>query len=124
MLAQVQKEAVRIAISLNPTTVYVKRKEYVPDGGGRKLVESEPGEHVILLYTRFAGQTELAETAGRRDKVAWVALADDEADLKWGANVTDEFEVEGVGKFRIVEGQPVQAEGGIAGYHLILEKVS
>lgn len=123
MLAVVQKEAVRIAISLNPTTVYVKRKEYVPDGGGRKLVESEPGEHVILLYTRFAGQTELAETAGRRDEVAWVALADDEADLKWGANVTDEFEVEGVGKFRIVDGQPIQAEGQLAGWQLVLEKV-
>ena len=122
MLAQVQKEAVRIAISLNPTTVYVKRKEYVPDGGGRKLVESEPGEHVILLFSRL-NVAEVAETGGKADKVTWMALADADANLKWGANVTDEFEVAEIGEFRIVDGQPIQAEGQLAGWQLVLEKV-
>jgi len=122
-LSVIQKEAVKTAIRLNPTTVNVRRREYVPDGGGRKVVESEPGEHTILLYSRFAGRTDVAGTAGRREKVIWLALADADADLKWGANVVDEFDVEGLGTFRIVDGQPIKAEDEIAGYYLTLELV-
>jgi len=124
MIAATQKEAVRLAIGLNPTTVYVKRKEYVPDGGGRKLIESEPGVHTILLYTKLANHIEIAATGGVRDTTKWLALADANADLKWGANVTDEFVVNGIGTFQITDGYAVQAEGQIAGYHVTLKKVN
>ena len=54
----------------------------------------------------------------------WGLLAGHEAEIKAGANVLDEFEVDGLGKFQVLAVYPQIIQGQVVGYQADLEKVS
>lgn len=119
---EIQKKAVDLAISLNPTTVTVSRVEFVEKDGGREEKKSNVGQFTICLYSRASrSKAQVNDVAGLKDQIAWTALADKDSKFSWGPNVTDKFTVEPFGTFRVVSGTPVSAEGQIAGYVLHIE---
>lgn len=123
-LAQIQAEAVKLAIATNPTTVTVSRVEYEPDGGGRKRTESTVGPFTILMagQVRRDSRSQVDE-GGEAKEADWLALADAGADFRWGPNVEDTFSVSELGTFRVKHTRPVTVEGQTAGYELRLELV-
>lgn len=122
-LAQIQAEAVKLAIATNPTTVTVSRVEYEPDGGGRKRTESTVGPFTILMAGQVRDSRSQVDEGGEAKEVDWLALADAGADFRWGPNVEDTFSVSGLGTFRVKHTRPVTVEGQTAGYELRLELV-
>ena len=122
-LAQIQAEAVKLAIATNPTTVTVSRVEYEPDGGGRKRTESTVGPFTILMAGRLRASRSQVGEGGEAKEVDWLALADAGADFRWGPNVEDTFSVPELGMFRVKHTRPVTIEGQTAGYELRLELV-
>lgn len=122
-LAQIQAEAVKLAIATNPTTVTVSRVEYEPDGGGRKRTESTVGPFTILVAGQVRDSRSQVGEVGEAKEADWLALADAGADFRWGPNVEDTFSVSGLGTFRVKHTRPVTIEGQTAGYELRLELV-
>lgn len=122
-LAQIQAEAVKLAIATNPTTVTVSRVEYEPDGGGRKRTESTVGPFTILMAGQVRDSRSQVDEGGKAKEVDWLALADAGADFRWGPNVEDTFSVSELGTFRVKHTRPVTIEGQTAGYELRLELV-
>lgn len=122
-LAQIQAEAVKLAIATNPTTVTVSRVEYVPDGGGRKRTESTVGPFTILMAGQDRDSRSQVDEGGKAKEADWLALADAGADFRWGPNVEDTFSVSELGTFRVKHTRPVTVEGQTAGYELRLELV-
>jgi hypothetical protein len=122
-LAQIQAEAVKLAIATNPTTVTVSRVEYEPDGGGRKRTESTVGPFTILMAGQARDGRSQVDEGGEAKEADWLALADVGADFRWGPNVEDTFSVSGLGTFRVKHTRPVTIEGQTAGYELRLELV-
>lgn len=121
-LAAIQREAVKKAIEMNPTTVQLKRKEWKPKGSGRELEESTVGSYTILIASSTR-RVDDVNTGGRKAVTDWVALTESNVDVKWGSNIEDWFEVIGIGKFKVAHARPVSISGQVSGYELQLELI-
>ncbi len=116
----------RAIIARNPTQIAVHRVEMPVKGGGRDRVESYPGPFTVRIYPlRPMTVQEPASLAGRQQQDRdWSLIADETADLRSGPWVTDEFDVAGLGHFRITDVHPQMVAGQVVGYAAVLEKIS
>lgn len=114
------------AIAENPTDITVRRTEKVDMGGYFDEVTSEHGPFTVRIFQQGSRiPQEISTLAGTKqvDK-GWGMLADYQADIKAGPNVVDEFDVPGLGHFRVVAVYPQVVQGQLVGYQADLEKVS
>ena len=114
------------AIQQNPTTIIINRTEKTDVGGCFEEVKSEAGPFTVRIFTQGTQvPQEVSTLAGIKqlDKT-WGMLADWKADIKAGPNVLDEFEVPGLGSFRVLAVFAQVVNDGMVGNQAILEKVS
>jgi len=114
------------AIQQNPVEITIKRTTKVDAGGYLDEVQSEHGPYVVRIFQKGSKiPQEVSTLAGiKQVEAAWGLLADYETEIKAGANVLDEFEVAGLGKFQVVAVYPQIVQGEVIGYQADLEKVS
>ena len=113
-------------IQQNPTTITISRTEKTDVGGYFDETKSKVGPLTVRIY-QYGTWTpqEISTLAGTKQvDRTWGMLADWQADIKAGANVLDEFDVFGIGGFRVMEVYPQVVNGNLVGYQLVLEKVS
>jgi len=123
MYHKVQRRAIKDSINMNPTSITIQRVKYEEHEGGRKRVETEVGPFRVLMYGRGPGSRKIEDEAGVRRETDWHMLTDHNADVRWGSNVEDTFEVPEIGKFKIIDGQEIRSQGKLAGYWIELERV-
>ena len=99
-----RKKDVAFTIAENPTEITIEREEYIPAGGGRKKVKSTVGPFRVRIFTQGGKQMTVKVVSGtagtKHDDDTWAFLADSEADIRAGANVIDEFTIDGI-RFRV-----------------------
>ena len=109
-----RKKDVAFTIAENPTEVTIEREEYIPNGGGRKKVKSTVGTYKIRIFTQGGKQMAVKVVSGtagtKNEDDTWAFLADSEADIRAGANVIDEFTVDGI-RFRVTMAIPRYWQG-------------
>jgi hypothetical protein len=122
---QKRKDHIRWAIEQNPTKITVNRTEKTRSGGGFEENSPALDSIVVRIYTKSsASSKEISDLAGTKQRdVTWSMLADYNADIKAGPNVTDEFDVPGFGHFVIQSVRPQIVKGTIVGYQADLERV-
>ena len=126
MDAAARKGDIQWNITQNPVVITIQRTEKIRSGGGFNEVESTIGPFTVRIYNK-AGQLpkDTHSLAGtKKTEVAWGLLADHAADIKANSNVTDEFDVSGLGHFVVVGVFPQLVNGEIVGYQADLERVS
>jgi hypothetical protein len=124
--AEFARAARRRIIAGNPSVITIHRVDRVPSGGGRLPVKSDVGPFTVRIYSaRNATVQQDSSVAGvqQRDR-DWSLIADDQADLRAGANVTDEFDAVDLGHFRILDVHPQRVDGELVGYAAELERIS
>jgi hypothetical protein len=125
-LVSLRRQHIIWAIQQNPTEITIQRTKKVDMGGYFDEVKSEHGPYTVRIFMEgMRIPREVSTLAGTKqvDK-GWGMLADYQADIKDGANVQDEFDVPGLGHFRILAVYPQVVQGQIVGYQADLEKVS
>lgn len=112
-------------IRQNPVTITINRTEKASQGGGFGEVKSEVGPLTVRIFQQASGVPQEVSTLAGVKLVdgAWGLLADSEADVRAGANVQDEFEVPGLGRFRVVGVYAQVMRGKPVGYQAVLERV-
>lgn len=125
-IVTLRRQHTKWAIEQNPTTITIHRTEKIDTGGYFEEIESEVGPFVVRIYQYGTWAPQEVSTLAGTKQVdrTWGMLMDYEADVKAGSNVLDEFEVPGLGRFRVLEVYPQKVKGEIVGYQVILEKVS
>ncbi|OJF16985.1 MAG: hypothetical protein A6D91_04695 [Bacillaceae bacterium G1] len=122
---EVRRRHIVWAILQNPTEILIQRTQRVDKGGYFEEETREVGPFVVRIYqtTRHAPVT--VDTLGGAKQLdrGWGLLADENADIQAGANVKDEFNVEGIGRFQVVAVYPQVVQGVVVGYQADLEKV-
>jgi len=116
----------RRIIAANATEISVHRVELVPSGGGRSKVESDLGPFTVRIYStgkRPPAQPETVAGAQELDRY-WGMMADETADLAAGQHVTDEFDADLLGHFRIQSVHAERVAGELVGYDAQLERIS
>lgn len=116
----------RRIIAGNPTTITIHRVDNPVEGSHRGEVRSIVGPFTVRIYWQgTAAATEVNSDPGSMVVDRQPSLiADETADLRAGAYVTDEFDVAGVGHFRIRAVHPATVGGEIVGYVAALEMVN
>lgn len=117
----------RRMIAENPVQVTVSRTERVEQNGAFAEVKSQHGPYTVRLFQSqsLRSAREVTATPGtKQTDTRWGLAADESADLRAGPDVTDEFEVVGIGIFRVVAVYPLVLAGVIYGYQADLERVS
>ena len=125
-LVTLRRQHTKWAIEQNPTTITIHRTEKIDAGGYFEEIESEVGPFTVRIYqygTRIPQDVSTLAGTKQVDRT-WGMLMDYEADVKAGSNVLDEFEVQGLGKFQVLEVYPQKVKDKIVGYQVTLEKVS
>lgn len=118
---QAWRAARRHAIRLNPVTITITRREKVRQGGGFREEVTELRPQVVRVYRKGRQVPQPVESIpGTLQLEPWGLLADHTADLKAD---TDEFEVPGMGRFRIVQVRPDRIHGEVTGFQADLERV-
>jgi hypothetical protein len=109
-----RKKDVAFTIAENPTEITIEREEYIPSGGGRKKVKSTVGPFRVRIFTQGGKQMAVKVVSGtagtKHDDDTWAFLADSEADIRAGANVIDEFTIDGI-RFRVTMAIPRYWQG-------------
>lgn len=106
-LVQARRQATQWSINQNPTTITIKRTRYEEYKGARRKVEEYVGPLTVRIYqARRQIANEKTAEAGSSMVIVWGMLAPYDADLMNGPNVRQEFEVEGLGTFRITRVKP------------------
>ncbi len=125
-LVSLRRRHISWAIQQNPVEITIQRTEKVDKGGYFDEIESEHGYYTVRVFQKGSRiPQEVSTLAGTKQvEAAWGLLADHEADIKAGANVLDEFEVPGMGKFQVLAVYPQIVQGQVVGYQADLEKVS
>lgn len=125
-LAEFRRQLVLWNIQQNPTEITIQRTEKIEQDGGLKEVSSTIGPLTVRIFPQGSRiPQEISTLAGTKqvDK-GWGMLADYQAGIKAGPNVVDEFDVPGLGHFRVVAVYPQMVQGQVVGYQADLEKVS
>jgi len=125
-LVTLRRQHTKWAIQQNPTTITIHRTEKIDMGGYFEEVESEVGPFVVRIYQYGTSVPQEVNTLAGTKQVdrTWGMLMDHEADVKAGPNVTDEFEVPGMGRFQVLAVYPQVVKSELVGYQVALEKVS
>ena len=109
-----RKKDVAFTIAENPTEITIEREEYIPAGGGRKKVKSTVGPFRVRIFTQGGKQMDVKVVSGtagtKHDDDTWAFLADSDADIRAGANVIDEFTIDGI-RFRVTMAIPRYWQG-------------
>ena len=109
-----RKKDVAFTIAENPTEITIEREEYIPAGGGRKKVKSTVGPFRVRIFPQGGKQMAVKVVSGtagtKNDDDTWAFLADSEADIRAGANVIDEFTIDGI-RFRVTMAIPRYWQG-------------
>jgi len=117
----------RRMIAENPVQVTISRTERVEQNGAFAEVKSQHGPYTVRLFQNLSQRSarEVTVTPGtKQTDTRWGLAADESADLRAGPDVTDEFEVAGVGSFRVTAVYPLMLAGATYGYQAELERVS
>ena len=120
-----RRQQIQWAIAQNPVTVTIHRTEKIETEGHFEEIKTQAGPFSVRIFPK--GQRypkEVSDIAGTKQiDEGWGLLADYQADIKAGPNVLDEFEVSGLGSFKITAIHPQMVMGQIAGYQADIEKV-
>ena len=112
--AEKRKNDVAFTIAENPTEITIERTLKAPAGGGRKIEKSTVGPFTVRIFNQAGKQMAVkivSGTAGTKDEdETWAFLADSEADIQAGPNVTDEFTINGI-RFRVTMAIPRYWQG-------------
>ncbi|MBO8169343.1 MAG: hypothetical protein H0Z35_09200 [Thermoanaerobacteraceae bacterium] len=125
-LVALRRQHITWTIQQNPVEITVQRTEKVDMGGYFKEQPSTVGPLTVRIFPQGNRiPQEISTLAGTKqvDK-SWGLLADYQADIKAGPNVQDEFDVPGLGHFRVIAVYPQVVQGQLVGYQADLEKVS
>lgn len=114
------------AIQQNPATITINRTEKTDLGGYFEETKTEVGPFVVRIYQQSSGVPREVSTLAGTKQVdgAWGMLADWQADIRAGANVQDEFEAPGLGRFQVLEVHQQFVSGELVGHQAVLERVS
>jgi len=120
-----RRKDIQANIQKNPATITIHRTEKAEDSGGFRKTESELSPIVVRIYQKNSISIKhVSNLSGTKDVSSkWGLLADYQADIKAGPNVLDEFDVNGIGHFQIIDVTPQRVNGQLAGFQADLEKV-
>ncbi|NSW90217.1 MAG: hypothetical protein HPY74_05980 [Firmicutes bacterium] len=120
-----RRKQIQWNIAQNPLVITISRTEKVETEGHFEEVKTQAGPFSVRIFPK--GQRypkEVSDIAGTKQvDEGWGLLANYQADIKAGPNVSDEFDVTGLGHFRITAVYPQVVMGQIAGYQADIEKV-
>jgi hypothetical protein len=125
-MVSLRRQHVAWNIQQNPITITIRRTEKVDMGGYFDEVTSQHGPFTVRIFQEASRiPQEISTLAGTKqvDK-SWGLLADYKADIQAGPNVKDEFDVPGLGHFRVVVVYQQVVQGQVVGYQADLERVS
>ncbi len=125
-LVALRRQHTKWAIEQNPVEIIIQRTEKMDKGGYFEEIESERGPYTVRIFQRgMQIPIEISTLGGiKQTDRGWGLLAGHEVEIKAGANVLDEFEVDGLGKFQVLAVYPQIIQGQVVGYQADLEKVS
>lgn len=125
-VAQALRSAHRRAITENPVSITIQRRERIAQDGGFREETRMVGPMTVRIHQeRTQSPHDIKTLAGTaQSNRRWSLIADDTADLRAGPHVVDEFEVAGMGRFRVVSVIPLPIGGTIYGYQAELERVT
>lgn len=125
-IVTLRRQNITWTIKQNPVTITIKRTEKIDKGGYFEETKSEKGPYTVRIFQRgMQIPMEVSNLGGiKQTDRGWGLLAGPEAEIKAGANVLDEFEAEGIGKFQVLAVYPQIVQSEIVGYQADLEKVS
>lgn len=125
-MVALRRQHVAWTIQQNPLTVTIQRTEKIEKDGHLDEVQSFHGPYTVRIFRRqTSAPQEISTLAGTKQvDRGWGLLAGHEVEIKAGANVLDEFEVEGLGMFQVLAVYPQIVQGEAVGYQVDLEKVS
>jgi len=125
-LVSLRRKHIAWVIQQNPVTVTIQRTEKRGIGGYFEEIESEHGPYTVRIFQRgMQVPQEVSNLGGtKQTDRGWGLLAGYEAEVKAGANVLDEFEIDGLGKFQVLAVYPQIIQGEVVGYQADIEKVS
>ena len=111
-------------IKENPTIITINRIEKQPVNGAFREVKSTVGPFTVRLYqTGNSNINTVSKTSGtKQTSKAWSLLADFDADIKSGLNITDQFDALGF-HFKVVNVIPVMNGDEVISYQCSLERV-
>ncbi|SFH21288.1 hypothetical protein SAMN05660649_04268 [Desulfotomaculum arcticum] len=113
------------SINQNPVTIIINRTEKLETEGHFTDVSSQIGPLNVRIFQVGDSTKTVSHLVGNKDIAdGWGLLADWQADLRQGSNITDEFTIIGIGTFNIVSVQPQIVQGQVVGYQAALELVS
>lgn len=124
-LWQVLRDARRRAIAENPVSITIQRRERIAENGGFREETRTVGPMTVRIHQeRTQSPHDIKTLAGTtQSNRRWSLIADDTADLRAGPHVVDEFEVTGMGRFRVVSVIPLSIGATIYGHQAELEQV-
>lgn len=113
-------------IDQNPTTITINRVEMPRVGGGRGKVESTLPPitvRITVASTKIGDQMHVSDP-GIVKADPYFLIAEYNADIRAGADVSDTFETADQGKFRVKTVYPQRYNGQIVGIQAGLERMS
>jgi hypothetical protein len=120
-----RRQMTAFSIAQNPTSITINRTTKTPQGGGLAEAKTTVGPFVVRIFQ--AKDVELdtvSQMAGTKHKAAdFGLLADYQADIRAGPNVTDEFDVSELGHLIVRRVNPQVVNGEVVGYQAVLERV-
>lgn len=121
----IRRQHIAWAIQQNQTVITIQRTRRIDRGGYFEEETHEVGPFVVRIYQTARQAPVTIDTLGGVKQLdrGWGLLADETADIQAGANVKDEFDVEGVGRFQVAAVYPQVVHGVVVGYQADLEKV-
>jgi hypothetical protein len=125
-LVTLRRQHITWTIQQNPVEIIIQRTEKMDKGGYFEEIESEHGPYTVRIFQRGMQIPIKISTLGgtKQTDRGWGLLAGHEVEIKAGANVLDEFEVDGLGKFQVLAVYPQIIQGQVVGYQADLKKVS
>lgn len=120
----------RRIIAMDPMAITVQRvteERGVRNTFTRAVTVLPPQTVRMFRYSRHRSsrpQREVDQPGLALRLTRWALLAPHDADLRATAHTTDEFEVAGRGKFRIMDVLPETAAGGTYGFMAEIEQIS
>lgn len=124
-LVSIRRQNIAWSIEQNPVEIIVHRTEKLEVDGHFGDHKSILGPFTVRVFQKAnRDPKDISTLAGTKEVGAsWGLLADENADLKSGPNVKDEFVVEDLGSFTVVEVFPQIVNGRVIGYQADLERV-
>lgn len=122
-LVEIRRENTKFVINQNPRTIQIERKKWVIDKGARYPITEELEPITVRIYTKGGTPTPEQEVQYERYPDRYYSmLADHNADIQAGVEVTDIFHLGGA-KYKIIGVWEQTIHGEVVGYQCDLERV-